>query len=83
MQIILGEENRRTVLIVNGTVQASNDTFEVLACDAYRAFWLTWDSQTYQVCEFVSAIIVKSNLPGICIKVLKGEISKKKPFPHI
>ena len=53
-QIILGEENRRTVLKLGptGEVLASNDTFEVLACDEYRAFWLTWDNQTYEVRTF-------------------------------
>ena len=52
MKIILGEENRRTLIKqgINGEELVSNDTFQVLDCDEYRSFWLTWDNQIYQVC---------------------------------
>ena len=51
---MLGEENRRTVLknTTSGEELAVNeDTFEVLDCDEFRAFWLSWtNTYVYKVC---------------------------------
>ncbi len=50
-QVVLGRENRETVLLAapGGNTLASADTFEVLACDEFRVYWLRWENQTYQV----------------------------------